>query len=91
MTRDLFDILCDLQHRLAHPTGPISSDILERYHYFITHSEHGKNCGYAVKYAELFSSHDLDPVCKLILEAANYLNSGLPPIQKETNDKDEET
>lgn len=76
--RDLIDILCEINDRFTHHGGVIEGNPLERYFYFIKHSEHGKNCSYAIKYRQLFEKHDMEAIRPLILEAAALLSSSTP-------------
>lgn len=75
--RDLLDILCDLNHRFSHHGGTVEGNILTRYAWFRDHSEHGKDCGYALRCRDLFLRHDFSEVVKLICEAAKLLPSVL--------------
>jgi hypothetical protein len=82
--RDLLDILCDLNFRMTHYGGKTECNLLERYHYFITHAEKKKYCNYALKYRDMFLTHDYEEIRKLVLEAAAMLASiepgTAPPI-----------
>lgn len=69
--RDIFDLLLDLKWRLDHTGGSKSADSpIDRYRWFMDHSEHGKRCGYAIKTKELFFKYDWNKVRAMILELA---------------------
>lgn len=93
--RDIFDVLGELQYLFNHHAGSSHDNIvniLERYHYFIRFSEHGKRCAYATKAKELFVKYDWEKAKKLILEAADMIrtidNVTNPPLPPPEDDED---
>ena len=69
--RDLFDVLVDLHNRMnTYGNKCKDTNIIERYRDLINSSTHGKNCGYARKYRDMFIEHDYEDIRKLITEAA---------------------
>lgn len=74
--RDLFDVLVDLNTRLNTYGNKVEgTNIIERYRDLINSSVHGKNCGYARRYRDLFVEHEYEDVKKLILEAADMFKA----------------
>ncbi len=65
---DLLLKLHKLTERANNHGGSLSESMLERYRYFVEHSEHGKDCSYARKCKDLFLTHDYDDTKKLFLE-----------------------
>jgi hypothetical protein len=97
MERDLIDILAELQHRFTHHGGTLEGNVLERYFYFIQHSEYGKKCSFALKSRELFLRHDFEAVMKLVCEAADFYRDTMcikppekPELSSSHGDGDEE-
>ena len=72
--RDLLDVLCELNRRFNTYGGKIdNTNVLERYEYLISHSDYGKDCGYARKYREMFIDKDYEAVKALIMEAFSMI------------------
>lgn len=51
------------------------NNLIEKYNYFITHSENGRGCTYALKSKELFRTHEYPRIKELILEIAETIRS----------------
>lgn len=68
-TTDLLTSLHSLWDRLSrHASGDKrTGGMLERYVYFLEHSEHGENCAYAVKSKDLFLRFDYEEIRDLFL------------------------
>jgi len=73
----LLDLLYKLYYRLHNHRGvPCQESLLEKYNYFISHSESGRNCTYAQKCREMFFSEDYEEVSKLLVEVQKLLKIG---------------
>lgn len=71
----LLDILYKLYKRLAqHDNSDMTNPLLERYNYFSNHSDHGRECKYALKCKHLFYLKDYQNVRDLIREATDIIN-----------------
>lgn len=73
MTRDIVDILSDLNNIFTSHDGKKDTNILERYYWFKTHRENGKDCRYAKLCHHRFIDADFDKVKPLIIEAFEAL------------------
>ncbi len=62
---DLLTTLNDLRIRLCSSGEPI---FIQQYLHFITHSEYGKDCGYAKKCKDLFLRYDYEEIRDLFLK-----------------------
>lgn len=63
---DLLLLLDDLRLRLINKDG--YSDMVEKYKYFCTHSEYGKNCSYAKKCKDVYLRYDYEDIKILFLK-----------------------
>lgn len=59
---DLLIQLDNLAQRMHQHGGKLDESMLERYRYFVEHSEKGQNCVYAKKCKELFLCYDYEDV-----------------------------
>jgi hypothetical protein len=66
--KDLLLELDNLGQRMHSHGGKLEESMLERYRYFVEHSEQGRNCVYAKKCKELFLCYDYEDVRKQFLE-----------------------
>ena len=71
--KNLLQVLYNLFKRINSHGGVIEANILERYIYFIEHSENKENCMYAKKYKELFLKYDYEDIKKRFLEVLDKL------------------
>ena len=62
MKDDLLIQLHILSTRISSHGGVIGESMVERYKYFVEHSEHGKDCAYARKCRDLFEKFDYSDI-----------------------------
>lgn len=75
MDRSEAELLFQLWHRLNYHRGDekFRDPIIERYKYFLDHSQYGENCEYAKKYLAHFLKEDYEIVRDLILQLAEKM------------------
>lgn len=67
MSNDLLIALWELSERIRSHGGILPGDsMIERYKYFVEHSEYGAGCVYARKSRDLYLQHDHEDIKKLI-------------------------
>jgi len=66
--KNLLESLNSLVSRINNHGGKLDASMLERYIYFIEHSEFGKDCSYARKCMDLFIKYDYNDVRALFLD-----------------------
>jgi hypothetical protein len=67
---DLLTLLDILAKRIHPPMNPnqYSDSMIERYNFFITHSEFGKDCTYARKCKDIFLREDYEQIKQIFLD-----------------------
>ncbi len=69
MDNDLLLSLFALQERINSHGGVLKGEsMIERYHWYVNHSDKGRDCAYARKCRDLFNTYDYDTIRQMFLE-----------------------
>jgi hypothetical protein len=72
----VMDTLFDLYQRINNHNGDsLGTNMLERYNYFVNHSEKSRECTYALKCLNLFFLKDYNKVKELLLLALQAIRT----------------